>query len=94
MASQATTTLKLDDETKARLRRLGELRRRSAHWLMCDAIAQYLEREEKRQQFYQDGLAAWEEYAASGEHVTGDEVDAWLARLEKGEDVAPPRTHR
>jgi predicted transcriptional regulator len=46
--------------------------------------------EECRQQFYRDALAAWEEYQSTGQHLTGAEADAWLARLEAGDDVDPP----
>lgn len=35
-------------------------------------------------------LAAWANYQATGLHLTGDEADAWLARLKAGEDVDPP----
>jgi len=40
-----------------------------------------------------DALRAWEEYQATGLHLTGEEVDAWLARLEAGEDIDPPAPH-
>jgi predicted transcriptional regulator len=93
MPTLPTTSLKLDAEIKARLLRLAETRRRSAHWLMREAIEQYVEREERREQLRQDALAAWTEYQATGQHVTGDEADAWLARLETGEDAEPPSPH-
>ena len=35
------TSIKLDDELKGRVQRLAEVRRRSAHWIMREAIAQY-----------------------------------------------------
>ena len=90
---QSTTSLKLDAELKTRLQRLAEARRRSAHWIMREAIEQYVEREERREALRRDALAAWEEYEATGRHVTGDEADAWLARLEAGDDVEPPPLH-
>ncbi len=34
--------------------------------------------------------AAWFEYQTTGHHVTAEEADAWLARLEAGEDAEPP----
>lgn len=89
----STTSLKLDSEMKDRVRRLAAGRRRSAHWLMREAIEQYVEREEKREQFHRDGLAAWENYQATGLHVTSEEADAWLAKLEAGEDAPPPQCH-
>jgi predicted transcriptional regulator len=89
----ATTSLKLDAKTKARLQRLARARRRSSHWLMREAIEQYVEREERREQLRQDALAAWVEYRTTGQHVTAAEADAWLAQLEAGEHTDPPRPH-
>ena len=43
---------------KDRVQRLAATRRRSAHWLMREAIEQYVEREEKREQFRQSAIAA------------------------------------
>jgi predicted transcriptional regulator len=60
---------------------------------MREAIQQYVEREERREQLRQDALAAWAGYQQSGRHVTAAEADAWLARLEAGEDAEPPPPH-
>jgi predicted transcriptional regulator len=94
MVGSTTTSLKLDPDMKERVRRLAEGRRRSAHWVMREAIAQYVEREEKRASFYQDALEAWEDYQATGLHLTGDEVDEWMAKLEAGEDAELPECHK
>jgi hypothetical protein len=45
---------------------------------------------EKRDRFRRDALAAWDHYQTTGLYATGEEVDAWLAKLEVGEKVAPP----
>ena len=58
-----------------------------------EAIAQYVEREEKREAFRQEALAAWAAYQETGLHVTHDEADTWLAQLEAGQDVEPPECH-
>ncbi len=63
------------------------------HWLMREAIRQYVEREETREAFRQSAISAWNDYQATGQHVTVDEADTWLARLEAGEDVKPPECH-
>jgi len=60
---------------------------------LCEAIEQYVVREEKREAFLQDGIRAWEEYQSTGLHVTMEEADAWLAKLESGQDVEPPECH-
>jgi predicted transcriptional regulator len=92
-SSQQTTSLKLDVEMHERVQRLAAIRRRSPHCVMREAIAQYVAREERREQFRMDAKAAWAEYQATGLHVTAEEADAWLARLEAGEDVDPPICH-
>ena len=93
MPTTSTTSLKLDPEIKDRIQRLAAARRRSAHWVMREAVEQYVEREEKRQQFHQDALAAWADYQATGLHVTAAEADRWLAKLGAGEEAAPPECH-
>ena len=89
----AATSIKLDDALKGRVRDLAEARRRSAHWIMREAIAQYVEREEKREALRQDAMRAWDDYQEKGQHLTLEEADAWLARLEAGEDADPPKCH-
>lgn len=92
----ATTpvSVRLDEPLKARVRSLADQRRRPVHWLMREAIEQYVEREEQREAFRKDALEAWEHYQSTGLHVTGAEADAWLAELEAGNDVDPPSAHR
>jgi predicted transcriptional regulator len=85
--------LKLDIETKKRIQRLAAARRRSPHWVMLEAIEQYVEREEKREQFRRQALAAWTDYQTTGLHVTAEEADAWLAKLEAGKDAALPKCY-
>jgi len=92
-ATRRPVAIKIDDDIKARVKRLAEARHRTAHWLMREAIKQYVEREEKREAFRQDTLKAWEEYRATGLHVAAAEADTWLAQLEQGHDVEPPPCH-
>ena len=85
--------IKIDEDTRNRVKRLAEARQRSSHWLMLEAIRQYVEREEKREAYRQDGINAWNEYQKTGLHVSQEEADAWLAQLEAGKDVEPPECH-
>ena len=78
--------IKIDQDTRNRVKRLAEARHRTSHWLMREAISQYVEREEKRETFRQAGIQAWNEYQANGLHVTQEEADAWLAKLEDGQE--------
>jgi len=61
------------------------------------SLAPELEPDTVREQVYaafkQDAARAWNEYQRTGLHLTFNEADAWLARLEAGEDVEPPACH-
>ena len=86
-------SVKLDPEIKARIDLLAQARQRSAHWMMREAIQQYVEREEKQEAYRQAGMNAWNEYQTTGQHVTMEEADDWLEKLEAGDDVEPPECH-
>ncbi|MFY9854419.1 MAG: hypothetical protein WAK26_11145 [Terracidiphilus sp.] len=47
----------------------------------------------KRELFLQDALTAWKDYQATGLHSTAEEADAWLAKLEAGEEAEAPKCH-
>jgi len=89
-----TLSVKLDGAMRGRIRNLAEIRQRTAHWLVREAIAQYVEREEKREAFRQATLAAWQEYQETGLHATGEEVDAWLASWGAESELAAPVCHK
>lgn len=72
------TSVKLDDEMLARVQELAELRQRSPHWIMREAIGQYVAREEQREQLKRDTERAWEEFQATGQQVTAESVEDWL----------------
>lgn len=90
MPAPPDTNLTLDRATETRLQRLAEARHRAPDQLMREAIEQYVEREEARDNFRRDALAAWADYQATGRYVAASLADAWLARLESGEYVEPP----
>lgn len=85
--------IKIDQETKDRYKRLAEERKRTPHWMMKEAIMSYLDREEKREAFHQEAKNSWEEYQATGLHLTFEEVDEWLTQLAEGNDIDPPACH-
>ncbi len=89
-----TVSVKLDNDMRDRIRHLADARHRTMHWLIRQAIEQYVEREEKRETFRQDTLKAWEEFQETGLHVTGDEVIAWLETWGDDNEKAAPECHK
>ncbi|MCC6473916.1 MAG: CopG family ribbon-helix-helix protein [Burkholderiales bacterium] len=88
------TSIKIDDELKVRVQQLATRRQRTAHWIMREAIAQYVAREEARESFKQEALASWEEYQANGRHLTGKEARAWLKTWRSKAATKPPKCHK
>jgi predicted transcriptional regulator len=88
-----STSITLDDDLNGRVQLLAEARGRSPDWVLHEAITQYVDREEKREAFRQETLRVWEDYQKTGQHVTAEDADAWLARLAAGEDAEIPVCH-
>lgn len=76
--SQTTMGVKLDEETRERLKALAESRRRSSHWLMREAIHQYLDHEEAIERRNRQADEAWEDYQRTGQFVSHEAMSAWL----------------
>ncbi len=87
------TSVKLDDELKSRIQRLADVRQRSAHWIMREAIRNYVEREEARESFKQEALASWTAYQETGQHLTGQEARDWLNTWGTEKETEIPECH-
>lgn len=88
------TSLDIDNALKDRVQHLASLRRRSPHGLMLEAIEQYVEREEARENFKQQALASWTAYQETGRHLSGPEVRSWLETWGTDQESTVPECHR
>lgn len=93
MKTQINASVKMPSALHARVASLAETRQKSTHALMLQAIENYVEREEKREVWRKEGVAAWEEYEMTGLHLTNAEVKEWLLQLAAGNIVEPPKCH-
>jgi predicted transcriptional regulator len=93
MPVSTTTSIKLDPAMKERVQRLAHARRRSAHWVMKEAIEAFVEREEKQEQLRDELMARWHEYEETGLHVGDEEARSWLMRLAQGKKPPLPEPH-
>ena len=76
-----TLGIKLDEETRARLKNLGKKTERSPHWLMKKAIHEYLDREEKYVEQREEDRQRWERYVQTGAFINNDSMMSWLDDL-------------
>ena len=80
MAS-STVSLRLDDETQARLKVLGETRDRRPHYLMKEAVDRYLEAEEADEAEYKLTMERIRHYEVTGDYVENEVVEAWVKEM-------------
>ena len=93
MKAQVNASVRLPSALHERVVGLAEIRQRTPHALMLQAIESFVSREEQREAFRQEGIAAWEEYQRTGLHLTNAEVKEWLSQLAAGNNVDPPKCH-
>jgi len=86
-------SVKLDDELQGRLRQLAERRRRTPHWVMREAIREYVIREEARDRFSEVAEESWRHYQETGLHITGEELFAWMETWGTEDETDPPECH-
>jgi predicted transcriptional regulator len=91
--SSSTMQFKIDNATREKLVNFAAAHNKPADVIFRDAITEYVDREQRREKLRQEVLAIWDDYQRTGLHVTGEEADAWLAKLENGERVPPPQCH-
>jgi predicted transcriptional regulator len=89
-----TVGVKLDDETRNRLKLLGDARQRSTHWIMREAILEYLDKEEEIERRNQEADAAWAAYQRSGLGVDNDSMTASLDGWGTDKETQCPEPNR
>ena len=77
-------TVKLEPEVKERLQNLSKIKARSPHWLMKQAINDYIKKEEHKESLRQETLARWKE-AEHDQVFDHEQVSKWLDNWEDQE---------
>ncbi len=79
--SDSTVGVRLNNDLRVRLKALGEIRDRSPHYLMLEAIERYLQAEEALEQEKQLLRSRWERYELTEEALPHSDVREWARRL-------------
>ncbi|MCB9918593.1 MAG: toxin-antitoxin system [Planctomycetes bacterium] len=74
-----------------RIAALAEARERSKAYIATQAIAKYVEAEERYEQERKEDRERWENYVMTGRSIPHDVVDKWLGNLAEGRDVPCPK---
>jgi predicted transcriptional regulator len=91
--SSGTVTVKLDPSDRDRIAALAAAKKRTPHYLMKEAIIEYVRREEARQNFIKAAELSFEQYKDTGLHITLDEFSAWADAVQKNPAAPIPACH-
>lgn len=90
---RSSVTVKLDPSDRNRIASLAAVKKRTPHYLMKEAILEYIKREEARQHFIQAAEASFVHYKETGLHVTLDEFSTWVDSVQSDPDQPIPICH-
>ena len=89
-----SVTITLDDTDQDRIATLATAKKRSPHYLMKEAILEYLEKEEARQNFVAAAESSYVHYKETGLHITLDEFDSWVDQVQQDPNTPMPECHK
>ena len=91
--SVGSVTIKLDVADRERIATLAIARKRTPHYLMKEAILEYVKKEEARQNFITAAQTSFLHYQQTGIHITLDEFSSWVDQVQLNPAEPMPVCH-
>lgn len=85
-----TTTIRVDQDLKARIAAAAERAGKTAHAFILDAIAQTVAQDEVDAEFDRVAEERWAKVLATGQTVPWDDAKTWLEARSHGESQPRP----
>jgi predicted transcriptional regulator len=89
----ANMSIKLDVADRDRIRSLAAYKNRTPHFIMKEAVQQYLAQEEAEQRFIAVAKASRQHYQSTRQHITHEEFSRWVDELQTNPQAKPPTCH-
>jgi predicted transcriptional regulator len=89
-----TTTIRIEEELKARVAAAAERAGKTAHAFILDAIAQTVEQTELDEAFHRVAEERWAKMLATGKTVPWDDAKVYLEARARGERSRKPAARR
>ena len=86
----AMTSIRMPDDLAERLEQTARLMRRAKGWVINEAVREYVEREEQRQQMLRETQEGLDDIEA-GRVVDSAAVMAWLESWGTDHELEPPK---
>ena len=90
----STTTIRIEEDLKARLAAAAERAGKTAHAFILDAIAQTVELAELDEEFHRVADTRWAKVLATGRTVPWDDAKAYLEARARGKRPRMPAARR
>ena len=90
----ATTTIRVDDDLKARIAAAAERAGKTAHAFILDAVAQTVAQDEADAAFDRIADARWEKLLATRKTVSWDDAKTWVEARSNGEHPHRPAARK
>lgn len=94
MGAKVNMAVKMEPDLKKRLQVLGDAKRRTPHWLMCEAIRLYIEHEEQVQRANAEARDRLARYDVTGAYVADEGVESWLETWGTSRERSVPTRRR
>jgi predicted transcriptional regulator len=85
-----TTTIRIDDDLKARVAAAAERAGKTSHAFILDAITQTVEQVELDEAFHRVADERWAKVLSTGRTVAWDDAKTWLEARSRGEHPRRP----
>ena len=85
-----TTTIRIEDDLKARLAAVAMRAGKTAHAFILDAVSQSVEQAELDEEFHRVADERWTKVLATGKTVPWDETKSYLEARSRGERPRRP----
>lgn len=86
-------SIKLETGQKDLLAKMAKEQERSVHYLLRQAVKEFIDREQAKADFYETAKNAGEHYRKTGLHTTHDEMKAWADSLGGDNEQTAPLCH-
>lgn len=90
----STTTIRIEDDLKARVAAAAQRAGKTAHAFILDAISQTVEQVELDNAFHAVADQRWANIQASGQTVPWDDAKAYLAARARNEPARKPAARK
>ena len=90
----STTTIRIEDELKARVAAAAESTGKTPHAFMLDAIASTVEQVEIDEEFHRIADERWAALLSDGKSVPWDKARSYLEARARGERVRKPAARK